>query len=290
MRRILSLLMLCVLLGGSLPVPAVHAEAYQDSDFTYFLQMDNTFMITDYLGTSTDVVIPSEFDGKPVTTIGTSAFDPNNGNPGQPKLTSVTLPPSVTMINTFAFAHNELTAIEIPSVTHIGRGAFQYNRLQSIVFGKVTFLDEYAFADNQLESVTIPDSLATIGRYAFQNNRLSSVSLPEGLEIIDSYAFNGNRLKTLQIPKSVTAIYSGAFMNNSLGDVAIPPEVTLGGVESSPVFDSRAILYFPKTSVKVFNHAAKYGIQVIPCNYMITYDGNGNTGGDPSIENSICLL
>ncbi|WP_068621514.1 InlB B-repeat-containing protein [Paenibacillus tuaregi] len=280
MRRILSLLVLCALLGGSLPMPAAHAEATQDSDFTYLLLSDNTFMITDYSGTSTDVMIPSEFDGKPVTAIGSSAFDPFN-NPGQPKLTSVTLPPSVTMIASFAFARNELTAIEIPSVTHIGRGAFQYNRLQSIAFGKVTFLDEYAFADNQLESVTIPDSLATIGRYAFQNNRLSSVSLPEGLEIIDSYAFNGNQLKTLQIPKSVTAIYPGAFMNNSLGDVAIPPEVTLGGGESSPVFDSKATLYFPKTSVKVFDHAAKYRIQIIPCNYMITYDGNGSTGGTP---------
>ncbi|MFC4598067.1 leucine-rich repeat protein [Cohnella hongkongensis] len=278
MRRILSLLMLCALLGGSLPLPAAHAETIQDSDFTYVLQLDNTLMITDYSGTSTDVVIPSEFNGKLVTAIGSYAFDQLN-NPGQPKLTSVTLPPSVTMISNFAFAHNELTAIEIPSVTSIGRGAFQYNLLQSIVFGEVTFLDEYAFADNQLESVTIPDSLATIGRYAFQNNRLSSVTLPEGLELIDSYAFNGNHLKTLQIPKSVIAIYSGAFMNNSLGDVAIPPEVTLGGSEMHPVFDSKATLYFPKSSVKVFDHAAKYSINIFPCNYNITYDGNGNTGG-----------
>ncbi|MGG1550950.1 leucine-rich repeat protein [Paenibacillus ferrarius] len=280
MRRILSLLMLCALLGGSLPVPAAHAEAIQDSDFTYSLQLDNTFMITDYSGTRSDVVIPSEFDGKPVTAIGSSAFDPTS-NSGQPKLTSVTLPSSVKMISSYAFAHNELTAIEIPSVTDIGRGAFEYNQLQSIVLGKVTFLDEYAFADNQLESVTIPDSLAIIGRYAFQNNRLSSVSLPEGLKIIDSYAFKSNQLKKLQIPKSVIAINSRAFINNSLVDVAIPPEVNLGSGDLDPVFDSTATLFIPKSSVTVFNHATKYGIPIRPCNYLITYDGNGNTGGTP---------
>lgn len=280
MSRILSLLMLCALLGGSLPLPAVHAEDYQDSDFTYSLQLDNTLMIRDYSGTNTDVVIPSEFDGKPITAIGSYAFDQFN-NPGQPKLTSVTLPPSVTMILDFAFAHNELTAIKIPSVTHLGRGAFQYNQLQSIELGQVTFLDEYAFADNQLASVTIPDSLDSIGRYAFQNNRLSSVSLPEGLKIIDSYAFNGNQINTLLIPKSVTAIYPGAFLNNPLKDVAIPPEVTLGGSLMDPVFDgSMEILYLSKkSSMKVFDYVTKYDPTIIPCDYEISYDGNDNTGG-----------
>lgn len=290
MRRILSLFMLCALLGGTLPQPAAHAEAVQDGDFTYFLLMDNTFAITDYSGTSSDVVIPSEFDGKPVTAIGPSAFDPFN-NPGQPKLTSVTLPPSVTMISSYAFARNELTEIEISSVTQIGRGAFQYNRLQSVVLGEVTLLDEYAFADNQLVSVSIPNSLATIERYVFQNNRLSSVSFPEGLGIIDSDAFNGNQLNTLQIPKSVTAIYPGAFMNNPLKVVVIPPEVALGGSLMSPVFDrSMEVLYLSRKSLKkVFDYTTKYNININPCDYEISYDGNGNTGGAaPSATSYTC--
>lgn len=280
MRRILPLLMLCALLVGSLPLPAAHAETVQDGDFTYSLGLDNTFIITDYSGTTTEVVIPSEFEGTPVTVIGSYAFDQFN-NPGQPKLTSVTLPPSVTTILDFAFAHNDLTAIEIPSVTRIGRGAFQYNQLQSIELGQVTFLDEYAFADNKLENVTIPVSLGTIGRYAFQNNRLSSVSLPEGLGIIDSYAFNGNQINTLLIPKSVTTIYPGAFLNNPLKDVAIPPEVTLGGTYMDPVFDgSMEILYLSKkSSMKVFDYVTKYDPTIIPCDYEISYDGNGHTGG-----------
>lgn len=290
MRRILSLLMLCAFLVGSLPLPAAQAEDVQDNDFTYAVQSDDTVMITGYTGTSTEIAIPSEIEGKPVTAIGSYVFDFVQLNkPGQPKLKSVTIPPSVTQIGYFAFAHNELTAIEIPSVTHLGRGAFQYNQLQSIELREVTFLDEYAFANNRLVSVTIPDSLGTIGRYAFQNNLLSSVSLSEGLKIIDSYAFNGNQLTTLQIPKSVTAINSNAFTNNSLGNVAIPPEVDLGSGDIDPVFDSNAILYSPMSSVKVFNHTWKKGIQFIPCKNDITYDGNGSTGGTPpSVTNYVC--
>ncbi|CAM3902997.1 leucine-rich repeat protein [Cohnella lubricantis] len=276
MRRILSLLMLCALLGGSLPLPAAHAEAVQNNDFTYALQLDDTFMVTDYLGTSTEVAIPSEFEGKPVTAIGANAFQSD-----QLELTSVTIPPSITHIGDFAFARNRLTAIEIPSVTYIGRGAFQYNQLQSVELGDVIFMNAYAFADNQLERMTIPDSLTLIEVGAFQRNRLTSVSLPEGLRQIYESAFADNQLTTLQIPSTVTAIYARAFENNRLGNVALPPNIDLGSDNENSVFSNnpKVTLYDPG-GASVNNHATKYSLDTMLCTYTIKYDGNGSTGGD----------
>jgi hypothetical protein len=89
------------------------------------------------------IVIPSEYNGLPVTTIGDYAFSYCTG------LTSVTIPSSVTSIGEYAFSGcTGLTSITIPSsVTRIGWGAFSY-----------------CWA---LTSVTIPSSVTSIGYYAF---------------------------------------------------------------------------------------------------------------------------
>lgn len=44
------------------------------SDFTYEVLPDNTIKITGYTGTDTNLVLPDEIDGLPVTVIGAKAF------------------------------------------------------------------------------------------------------------------------------------------------------------------------------------------------------------------------
>ena len=74
----------------------------------------------------TDVVIPAEIDGKPVTSIGDSAFYNKS-------LTGLVIPGSVTSIGDNAFYVNELTSVVIPgSVKTIGDGAFTDNPLNSL--------------------------------------------------------------------------------------------------------------------------------------------------------------
>ena len=74
----------------------------------------------------TDVVIPAEIDGKPVTSIGDRAFYRN-------QLTSVVIPGSVTSIGAAVFGDNLLTSVVIPgSVKTIGVGAFTDNPLNSL--------------------------------------------------------------------------------------------------------------------------------------------------------------
>jgi hypothetical protein len=79
-------------------------------------------VITGYSGDSKDVVIPAKIKGKPVTSIGESAF--NNK-----ELTSVTIPDGITSIGNSAFASNQLTSVTIPDgVTSIGDSAFFFWR------------------------------------------------------------------------------------------------------------------------------------------------------------------
>ena len=112
--------------------------------------------ITGYNTSNSDcgknVVIPAEIDGKPVTSIGNSAFYNKS-------LTGLVIPGSVKSIGDNAFYVNELTSVVIPSsVTSIGDSAFSNNQLTSVVIpGSVKTIGDGAFTDNPLNSLEIQD-------------------------------------------------------------------------------------------------------------------------------------
>jgi hypothetical protein len=97
--------------------------------------------ISDYEGTSTNMVIPSGLWGYRVTQIRSRAFDYSYGD--LPPLTSVTIPNTVVVIDYRAFAENKLTSIIIPnSVKRIESHAFADNPLTRIVIGRNVELDD----------------------------------------------------------------------------------------------------------------------------------------------------
>ena len=139
--------------------------------------------------TDTDIIIPSKYEGLPVTKIGDSAFYDCDG------LTRVVIPDSVTTIGENAFYQcYSLTSVEIPdSVTTIREVAF--------------------FSCTSLTCVEIPDSVTTIGYSAFRNcTSLMSVVIPDGVTSIGNWAFYGcNGLTSVVIGEGVTMIGSGSF-------------------------------------------------------------------------------
>jgi len=230
-----------------IPLYPVEASTFGDWQYT-----DNgtTITITRYLGSESIITIPESIDGKPVTSIGDSAFHHNNS------LTSVVIPNGVTSIGKSAFNWcNNLTTIVIPnSVTTIGDWAFFASGLISVTIpNSVTTIGDSAFESClSLTNITIPNSVTTIGESAFALcYSLTSVTIPGSVKIISATAFKdcisltdvriqngvnviGNNafrgcinLATVTIPNSVVTIENLAFERcASLTEITIPDSVT----------------------------------------------------------------
>ena len=178
--------------------------------------------------TDTDIVIPSTYYERPVTSIGDRAFYNCS------KLTSITIPDSVTNIGDSAF-HNcrTLTNITIPdSVTSIGEKAFFLcSSLTSITIpDSVTNIGKYAFEGcSSLVSIVIPNSVTSIGSEAFWGcSSLTNVTIGNSVTSIGNHAFyNCSNLTSITIPDSVTSIGDGAFYHCiNLTSITIPDSVT----------------------------------------------------------------
>src|SRR5262249_48186575 len=121
------------------------------AQFTYQLR-NNALWVTGYTGPPGPVEIPSASGGVPVVGIGVNAFSAK-------AITGVTIPSSITNIDTLAF--QGCTSLASIVLT---------NGLVSIGL--------YSFGDcGNLQSVSIPDTVVDLGDYSFANcTKLQSVT------------------------------------------------------------------------------------------------------------------
>ena len=237
-KRILSLFLILVMVLILMPV-TVHA-AKLDNGLVYEILGDYV-EITDYTGNSTNLIIPAEINGIPVTSIGDHAFSYCHD------LASIDLPDSITSIGEYAFLRcSSLMSISIPK--------------------GVTIIDNYTFSGcSSLNTISIPSGVTSIYGYAFEDcSSLSYVFIPDSVTSISALAFDDcsnlakievdannlnfsndnrgvlfNKEKTTlilaprniadsyQIPDSVTRIGKNAFYDcTRLNGVVIPDSVT----------------------------------------------------------------
>lgn len=150
---------------------------------------------------SGDVVIPEG-----MTQIMTGAFAIIDWSThANDKITSVSIPDSVTLISPYAFNQcTNLTSVTIPN--------------------NVTTIGNSAFSDcTKLSSVVLSNKLETIGYGAFARcNNLTNITLPDSLKSIGAKAFVGTGLSKIYIPSSVDTIKSGTLWG-------------IGGYKAAPV-------------------------------------------------------
>lgn len=229
----------------------------------YSLNSDGTAYTVTGIGTCTDkeLIIPSEYNAKPVTSIASSAFYrctgltsitiPNSVTSigdsafeGCSGLTSITIPDSVTKISSWTFEDcSGLTSITIPdSVTSIGRGAFRgCTGLTSVTIGNsVTNIGNLAFNNcSKLTSITIPDSVTSIGGSSFAGcSGLTSITVAKGntkyhssgnclIETASRTLISGCNTSVIPSDGSVTSIGGSAFRGcKDLTSITIPDSVT----------------------------------------------------------------
>ncbi len=212
LKGILGLMSLCAVV---LCMGTSAKAAEEDYDYTV---ENGEVCINGYYGTDTDVVIPAELEGYPVTSIGEYAFY------ACMDILTITVPGGVTEIKDYAFATCwSMTEILLPAgLKSIGTGVFEYC--------------------TDLQSITIPSGITEIPANAFTMcGLLTAVSLPEGITGIGANAFEYcTALEEITIPASVTSIGTDAFVNcDKLTAVEIPASVTeIGdyafGYEKSP--------------------------------------------------------
>lgn len=131
-----------------------------------YLVIDGSITITYYLGSETELEIPSLIEDYQVTRIGDRAFE------NCLSLASVVLPESLISIGKSAYS----------GCINLKNTSFPEN---------LTIIEDNAFSDcTSLTDITFPESLATIEAYAFKNcSKLTYIILSNNLTIIKDYAF-----------------------------------------------------------------------------------------------------
>ena len=215
-------------------------EDYTDDQFyTYELDDFDNALITGYTGNESVLKIPDTIDGYTVVSIRTGAFA------CKPDLWSVTIPNSVTEIDSVAFYDcDSLTHIELPA--HLkALGEIAFGDCQSLTdvtipastassmeyvsdgpFGGCTNLTNIHFGvgttkipDNLfsncpgLTKIDIPDTVTEIGAQSFKNaENLVSVTIPDSVTVIQQGAFKDcKKLVDIKLPKNLKTLGLGAF-------------------------------------------------------------------------------
>lgn len=217
-------LILCAIFS-LLVVPTALAEddVLVSGDFEYYISPETahedyrgTVVITKYLGNDAEVVIPSEIDGKRVSSIDGMIFYKNE------KLKSVQLPDTLVGIGVDAFAFcKSLESVNIPKSIKDFSPAFRgCEKLQAIVIPEgVERIEQGMFRDcTALKNVTLPNGLRSINGGAFENcASLEKIAIPDGVVEIGANAFGGcTALSEMSLPESVTYIGASAFGNTSV--------------------------------------------------------------------------
>lgn len=185
------------------------------SEFKYEEQ-NGSIRITEFIGTSTEVYIPSRINNMEVSVIGAGAFA------GNKEVNSVTIPDTVNKIESSAFRHClNLTHMEIPdSVKEIEGEALEevpYITNQTdefVIVGDGVLIDFNGDFGDDVD-LNIPDGVKYIGDISLDKEyEFNNIYLSDSVETIGSYAFCCD-FNSINITDNIKNIRTCAFMDSN---------------------------------------------------------------------------
>ena len=170
MKKITSIVLLIAMLLSTLAFTSCYMRSYSGKETEFTLNSDEqsyTFAYM-YLSEECDVVIPSEYNGLPVTKIAPLVF----WNPEY--LKSLTIPTTVTYICDYAFSN--------------------CSNLEKVIFeegSQLKTIDRCAFFDcSSLKEIELPESLEVMTGLTFWRcSSLESIHIPENVNCFDGSCF-----------------------------------------------------------------------------------------------------
>ena len=237
MSKRLIYILICVALALSLSVAVLYASG---DELSFALNSDGQSYCVNGMGScnDSDLVIPAEYNGLPVTRISDRAFEQKNG------IYSITLPSSISTIGDFVFSgcKNLKNVYLNEGLSSLGTGAF-YNCIN-------------------LESVSLPESLSVIGEWAFWNcSSISSIVIPGNVSSIGIGAFNGcSHLADINIYSSYTALPQYVFADCvSLRTFTMSSNISSVGEYAFADCYNLSEIFFQNSNVNI-NGRAFYGV------------------------------
>ena len=206
----------CLIISFVFPyVPGRVSEASIISNEEWSYEIKNgSVTIYKYLGSGSEVTIPDQIDGYPVTQLVDSAFGSNNN------ITKVIFPDTITKIGKYCFSYcrNLEGPLVLPkNLTSLGERAFEFCSSLSgdlVIPDGITEIESQVFWGAGFDGVlTLPNNLRKIGYEAFRGSGFSgTLMLPPNLKSIGEAAFFRTDFEgTVTIPNSVTSIAKDAF-------------------------------------------------------------------------------
>lgn len=188
-------------------------ELCVNEEYIYEILPDNTITIHYYIGSESNVSVPSYIGNVPVRSIETNAFYGTTAK-------NLTVSEGITTLKDEAFFYSKnLETVTLPStLENVGLGVFRdCSKLKTVVFSKnKATLGEYMFYGcTALEEVILPDQITNIpvGMFSYCQS-LEKIDLPERLYKISRYAFYSCGLKYISFPFEIAVIQQKAFANN----------------------------------------------------------------------------
>lgn len=270
--------------GGKLPTVSNLPESPTKDGFTFELLTNKTLAITGYEGSASEIVVPAEIGGIPVSKVDNAAFM------SQDQLTSVKFSDGIEYIarEVFNSCYN-LASVSIPdSVNSMGIHVFascdslssvtlpdHLLDIQGTIFTHCSGLNEikisannpYYTIDNhsliEVEtntlinypanradtSYTVPDYIEIIGQEAFSSaQNLTSVILPEGVVEFKDEAFRNTGLTTITLPASLVKMGGNPFpVCNDLHTIIVDEGNTAFYSQDGVLFEKEGnrLIYYP---------------------------------------------